>query len=141
MRVSARSDYAVRATLELARVTVPAKCPVIARRQDIPLRFLINILTDLRRAGLVCSRRGVDGGYWLARPPSDITLGDVLRAIDGPLTTIAGQPADSVEYPGDAGGLADAWRHLRKVVDDVVDGITVAELVAAETRCSGRMTR
>lgn len=123
--------------LELARVTVPVKCPVIARRQDIPLKFLINILADLRRGGLVCSRRGVDGGYWLARPSADITLGDVLRAIDGPLTIVAGQPADSVEYAGDAGGLADAWRHLRRVIDDVVDGITVAELVAGQTRCSG----
>ncbi|MBK1783710.1 RrF2 family transcriptional regulator [Prauserella cavernicola] len=136
MRVSARSDYAVRATMELARVNVPVKCPVIARRQDIPLKFLINILTDLRRSGLVCSRRGVDGGYWLARPPAEITLGDILRAIDGPLTTVAGMPADAVEYSGEVGGLADAWRRLRKGVDDVVDGITVSELVSTGTRCS-----
>lgn len=128
MHVSARSDYAVRAVVELARTTDALKCPVIARNQDIPLKFLVNILGDLRRAGIVRSRRGAGGGYWLARPAHEVTLGQVLRAIDGPLTTVAGTlPDELVAAPGE-GRLVETWRRLAKVLDEVVDGTTMADV-------------
>jgi Rrf2 family protein len=91
VRVSAKTDYAIRAALELAAAPdeKPVKGERIATAQAIPLRFLENILMQLRHAGLVDSRRGADGGYKLARPPSEVTLADVIRAIDGPLAGVA----------------------------------------------------
>ena len=89
MRVSAKTDYAVRAAIELAASPDgPVKGERIAQAQEIPLKFLENILGDLRHAGIVRSQRGVEGGYWLARPPSEITLADVIRAVDGPIANV-----------------------------------------------------
>ena len=90
MRISARADYAVRAAVELAAAgDGPTKGDALARAQDIPVKFLENILGDLRHAGLVRSQRGADGGYWLARPAGEITVADVIRAVEGPLASRA----------------------------------------------------
>ena len=91
MRVSAKADYAVRAMVELAAAgDGPVKGERLAQAQEIPLNFLENIMTDLRNAGLARSRRGADGGYGLGRPPEEITLADVIRAVDGPLAAVRG---------------------------------------------------
>src|SRR5687768_1352700 len=103
MRVSAKVDYAVRATVELASapdLTVPTKAEAIARAQDIPVKFLENILQGLRSARLVESRRGPDGGHLLARPADQITIADIIRAIDGPLAGVGGRPPEDLEFHG-----------------------------------------
>src|SRR3954465_15127793 len=84
MRITAKADYAVRAALELAGSDGPVKGDALASAQHIPLKFLENILIDLRHAGLVRSQRGPDGGYWLAKAPADISVADVIRAVEGP---------------------------------------------------------
>ena len=93
MRITAKADYAVRAMCELAARsgTGPVKGDVLAAAQQIPLKFLENILGELRRFGLVASQRGADGGYWLAKPADTIKLADVIRAVEGPLADVRGQ--------------------------------------------------
>src|SRR5437868_8866643 len=106
MRVSAKADYALRAVIELAGADDrPVKGERIAQAQEIPLKFLENILGDLRHAGVVRSQRGVEGGYWLARPASEITLADVIRAVDGPIANVRGMPPEEAEYGGAAASL------------------------------------
>ena len=101
MRVSAKVDYAVRAAVELAAAgDGPVKGERIAEAQEIPLKFLENILLELEHAGLVQSQRGAEGGYWLARPPDEITLADVIRAVEGPLANVRGERPEQVEYAG-----------------------------------------
>ncbi len=130
MRISAKADYAVRATLELAAapVGVPVKGDVLARAQDIPLKFLENILGELRQAGLVDSRRGQDGGYWLARPPGEVTVADVVRAVEGPLASVRGGPPESVDYQGAARPLQHVWIAVRGALRSVVEEVTLADL-------------
>ena len=108
MRVSAKADYALRACVELASAEdgVHIKGERIAQAQEVPLKFLENILGDLRQAGLVRSQRGVEGGYWLARPASEITLADVIRAVEGPLANVRGVRPEAIEYAGSAEPLA-----------------------------------
>ena len=114
MRVSAKTDYAIRAALELAAAAddKPVKGERIATAQAIPLRFLENILMQLRHAGLVESRRGADGGYRLARPAAEVTLADVIRAIDGPLAGVSGvhRAGDPAAVPGEHPDAAPACR-------------------------------
>ncbi len=115
MRVSAKTDYAIRAALELAAAPdeKPVKGERIATAQAIPLRFLENILMQLRHAGLVDSRRGADGGYRLARPAADVTLADVIRAIDGPLAGVSGTRPESLAFEGTAEPMRDVWIAVR----------------------------
>ena len=102
MRVSAKVDYAVRAGAELAAAAGegPVKGDHIATAQKIPLKFLENILLDLKHAGLVQSQRGAEGGYWLAKEPAEISLADVIRAVEGPIANVRGERPEQVEYPG-----------------------------------------
>jgi Rrf2 family protein len=117
MRISARADYAVRAAVELAAAgDGPTKGEAIAHAQAIPLKFLENILGDLRHAGIVRSQRGADGGYWLARPASEVTVADVIRAVDGPLASVRGGPPEHVDYRGASEPLA------------VVERVTLADI-------------
>ncbi len=104
MRISAKADYAVRAAVELAAVTddKPLKAERIATSQDIPLNFLENILGELRHAGIVRSQRGAEGGFRLARAANDVTVADVIRAVEGPLATVRGGPPEDSAYPGRA---------------------------------------
>jgi Rrf2 family protein len=127
--VSARTDYAVRAMLSVAAAhPLLVKAATLAAAQDIPLSFLHGILLDLRRAGLLFSHRGVDGGYALARPAQDITVGDVVRAVGGALTTVRGLPTGTATYHGAATGLGDVWQAVEAAIEGVVDHTTLAEL-------------
>jgi Rrf2 family protein len=132
MYVSARTDYAVRAMLAIAADHSDlVKAATLAAAQDIPLSFLQGILLDLRRAGLLHSHRGVDGGYALARPAREITVGAVVRAVGGALTTVRGLPTATTTYRGAATGLRDVWVAVEEAIERVVDHKTLAELSIA----------
>ena len=110
MRITAKVDYAVRAAVELAAPPPgPMKGDELARRQGIPAKFLENILADLRRAGIVASQRGAEGGYRLARPAADIRVADIIRAVEGPLADVHGSPPEEVDYTGPAVPLRRVW--------------------------------
>ncbi|MFL5894867.1 MAG: RrF2 family transcriptional regulator [Thermoleophilaceae bacterium] len=131
MRISAKTDYALRATVELAAMQdgdAPVKGEQIATAQGIPLRFLENILGDLRNAGIIESRRGVEGGYFLARPPEQIALADVIRAVDGPLANIGGTRPDALDYEGSAEPLREVWVAVRAALRSVLEETTVADV-------------
>lgn len=130
MRISAKVDYAVRAALELAHAgDEPMKGDDISEAQDIPLKFLENILGELKHSGIVQSRRGAHGGYWLAKDPADVTLGDIFRAVEGPLASVRGEGAESLEYKGGAKPLQTVWIALRANLRVVLDGTTIADIV------------
>ena len=130
MRISAKTDYALRASLELARASGagPVKAERISAAQDIPLRFLENILGELRHAGLVESRRGAEGGYMLARPAPSIALADVVRAVDGPLANVGGRRPDALEYPEGTEALRDVWVAVRAGLREVLEGTSLADV-------------
>jgi Rrf2 family protein len=132
VRISAKTDYAIRAAVELASAEpdAPQKGERVAAAQKIPLRFLENILTELRHAGLVASRRGAEGGYWLARPAEEIALADIIRAIDGPLGSVSGQRPQALDYAGSAEALREVWIAVRAAVREVLEATTVADFVA-----------
>jgi Rrf2 family protein len=134
VRVSAKTDYAIRAVLELAAGgdERPVKGERIATAQQIPLRFLENILMQLRHAGLVESRRGADGGYRLARAPEEITLAEVIRAIDGPLAGVSGVRPESLGFEGVAEPMRDVWIAVRAALRSVLEQISLADVVAGE---------
>ncbi|GHD29912.1 RrF2 family transcriptional regulator [Streptomyces galbus] len=133
MRISARADYAVRAVLELAVRQGggdPVKAESIAAAQDIPHKFLEGILGDLRRAGVVDSRRGGGGGYRLARAADAITVADVIRAVDGPIVSVRGVRPTGLSYAGSAEPLLPLWIALRANVRRILEGVTVADIAA-----------
>ena len=133
MRVTAKADYAVRAAVELAAGGEgPLKGEAIATAQDIPLRFLENILAELRHAGLVRSQRGAVGGYWLARPAEEITIADVIRAIEGPLASVRSERPEELSYTGTAAPLRDVWLALRVNIRAVLESVTLADVAAGE---------
>jgi Rrf2 family protein len=133
VRVSAKVDYAVRAMCELAAHDGADLCKAeaIARAQDIPLSFLENILLDLRRAGLVGSRRGQVGGYWLARSPSEISVADVVRAVEGPLADVRGERPERLVYHGAAEPLREVWLAVRVSLRRGLETVTLLDIVAA----------
>ena len=147
MRVTARVDYAVRAMLELAAVgqdngaasSPPAgrggrrpstlvKLDRLASSQAIPPKFLEHILTDLRRSGLIVSQRGSEGGYRLARPAEDVSLADVIRAVEGPLANVRGEWPEEVEYAGAAEALQEVWIAVRANLRAVLESVTLADI-------------
>jgi Rrf2 family protein len=131
VKVTAKADYAVRAVLELATVEDGlVKGERIARAQQIPLKFLENILIDLRHAGIVRSQRGAEGGYWLARSPDRIYVGEVIRAVDGPLASVRGEAPEDLDYDGAAEHLQTVWIAVRASLRSVVDELTLADVVA-----------
>jgi Rrf2 family protein len=133
MRISARADYALRAAAELAAAGGgPVKGDALATSQSIPHKFLENILADLRHARLVRSQRGADGGYWLAQPAEDISLADVIRAVEGPLASVRGEAPEEVEYLGAAEHLQEIWIAVRASLRAVVEHVTLAQLAAGE---------
>lgn len=134
MRIPAKADYAIRALVELAAADGDKPMPAdrIAERQGIAGPFLAGILGQLRLAGLVRSVRGAEGGFLLARPAADITLADVLRAVDGPLAMLSGQYPESVSYPGPAAGLRDVWVAVRANVRAVLEHTTVADVACGK---------
>ncbi len=134
MRVTAKADYAVRAAVELAASDsdVPRKVDEVAQAQGIPLSFLENILTQLRSAGIVRSQRGPEGGYWLAQPADEVTLADVIRAVEGPLVGVRGQRPEEVSYSGSAETLSQVWVALRANLRKVLERVTLADVAAGK---------
>jgi Rrf2 family protein len=134
MRISAKADYAVRAALELAASADkgPVKGERLAEAQDIPLQFLEHILLELKHARLVQARRGAKGGYWLARPPEEITVADVIRAVEGPLANIHENAPEELHYAGPAERLRDVWVAVRQGLRAVLENVTLAELAEGE---------
>ena len=145
MYVSARSDYALRAMLAVAAASTGGaggyggdgaglvKAAALAEAQGMPLSFLQGILLDLRRAGLLHSHRGTEGGYALTRPAAEISVGDVLRAVGGSLTSVRGLPAQDAGYHGVASGLQHVWLAVDDAIALVVDRTTLAELLVRES--------
>jgi Rrf2 family protein len=134
VRVSAKADYAIRAAVELAAAAdgAPVKGDRIAQAQEIPSNFLENILADLRNAGIVMSRRGADGGYWLAQPAAEISLADIIRAVDGPLANVRGVRSEQISYQGSAEPLRDVWVAVRASLRGVLENVSLADLARGE---------
>jgi Rrf2 family protein len=133
VRISAKADYAVRAALELAASDGESvKGERIAEAQGIPLKFLENILQELRHAGVVRSQRGPEGGYRLARPAGEISLGEVIRAVDGPLASVRGEAPEDLAYEGSADALRSVWVALRANLRAVLDEVSVGEVAAGK---------
>lgn len=130
MRISAKADYAVRAVVELAASTdeKPVKAERIATAQRIPLNFLENILAELRHAGIVRSHRGAEGGFRLARAAREVTIADVIRAVEGPLASVRGGPPEQASYGGAAAALPRVWIAVRANLRGVVEHVTVADV-------------
>jgi Rrf2 family protein len=138
MRLSARSDYALRAVIELAASGGHVTADQLARTQAIPGKFLEAILTQLRRAGLVRSQRGPDGGFWLARPASEISLADIIRAIDGPLVGVRGERPENLGYTGAAEPLQAVWIALRANERAILEEVTLEHIVSGDLPVSVR---
>jgi Rrf2 family protein len=132
VRTTAKADYAVRAAVELAAAGALVTAEHVAQAQDIPLNFLENILRDLRRAGIVESRRGQAGGYALARAADEISVADVIRAVEGPLANVRGQAPEALSYPGAAEKLQAVWIALRANVRGVLEQVTLADVARGE---------
>ncbi|CAN5155653.1 RrF2 family transcriptional regulator [soil metagenome] len=129
MHISAKVDYAMRALVELvgAEQTV-IRADLLAEVQGIPIRFLERIMGELRRAGIVLSQRGAHGGYRLARPAEQITVADVIRAIDGPLAEVRGDRPENRSYVGAAEPLREVWVAVRASLRNVLEEVTVAQI-------------
>ena len=134
MRITAKADYAVRAALELASVEddEPIKGERLSEAQDIPLQFLEHILLELKHARIIRTKRGVHGGYWLARPPEEITLADVIRAVEGPLANIQDSAPEDTSYPGPAESLREVWIAVRANLRAVLEKVTLADLTSGD---------
>jgi Rrf2 family protein len=134
MHVTAKADYAIRAVVELADSAQdsPRKVDEVARAQGIPVSFLENILTQLRSSGIVRSQRGPEGGYWLAQPPDQVNLAQVIRAVEGPLVGIRGQRPEEIEYVGSAESLQQVWIALRANLRQVLERVSIADVAAGK---------
>jgi Rrf2 family protein len=133
MRVSAKADYAVRAAAELAAAEEgPIKGERLANAQDIPLQFLEHILLELKHQGIVRARRGAKGGYWLARPADEVTIADVVRAVEGPIADVQSTPPEAIEYRGNSESLRDVWVAVRASLRSVLEVVTLADLVSGQ---------
>jgi Rrf2 family protein len=130
VRISAKTDYAVRAVAELAAAPPgePVKAERVATAQGIPLNFLENILGELRVANVVQSRRGPEGGFLLARPAAEISIADVIRAVDGPLAAVSGERPQNLEYSGPAAPLREVWIAVRANLRAILEEVTLADL-------------
>ena len=129
MHIPAKVDYGMRALLELASIGEPTTGEALAAAQGLPAKFLAAILNDLRRAGLVMSQRGMEGGYRLSRPPSEITAADVMRALDGPLAEVRGLRPEMASYEGAAEHLQDVWVATRASLRLVLERVTLEHVV------------
>lgn len=142
MHILAKVDYGMRALLTLAAMERPATSEDLARAQGLPVKFLGSILTDLRRAGLVSSQRGAEGGFRLGRPAGEIAVADVMRALDGPLAEVRGLRPESATYEGPAEHLQDVWVAVRAALRGVLEQVTLADVVGDRLpRPVARLTR
>ncbi len=133
MRISSKVDYAVRACVELAvrspsRASGATKGELLGTAQDIPTKYLENILSELRRSSLVGSQRGSEGGYWLARPPEEISIADVIRAVEGPMADVRGEAPEDLSYTGPAKPLEQVWLATRATLRVVLEEVSLADV-------------
>jgi Rrf2 family protein len=139
MRVSAKADYAVRAAAELAAADEgPVKGERLADAQEIPLQFLEHILLELKHHGIIRARRGAKGGYWLAKPADEVTIAEIVRAVEGPIAHVQSSPPESIEYKGNAEHLQEVWIAVRASLRSVLEEVTLADLVSGELPSSVR---
>lgn len=136
MRISAKVDYAVRACVELAvrsptRRDGATKGDAIGVAQDIPTKYLENILSELRRAGIVGSQRGAEGGYWLARSADQVSVADVIRAVEGPLADVRGEAPERLDYIGPAKPLERVWLATRASLRSVLEDVTLDDIAGS----------
>jgi Rrf2 family protein len=138
VKISARADYAVRAAAVLAAAPEGGlvKGEQVAREQGIPLEFLENILRAMRVAGVVIAQRGIDGGYALARPADQITVAEVIDAVEGPLAGVQQTRLEDLAYPGAAARLVDVWIAMRASMRAVLGAVTLADLAAGDLPAS-----
>lgn len=134
MRVTAKVDYAVRAATVLAQAAAAGRGPMkgdeIGEQQAIPRKFLENILGELRQAEILRSQRGADGGYWLARPADEVTIADIIRAVEGPLANVRGERPEAVAYPETTAILREVWIAVRASLRSVLEHVTLADVAA-----------
>lgn len=134
MRVSTKSDYALRALIEIALgdEATPVSAEELGRRQQIPHGFLQAILADLRKAGVLRSQRGQSGGWRLARPADQVSVAEVMRAVDGPLVSVYGLRPEEVSYNASAAALQHVWIAARGAIREVLEEVTIADLAAGQ---------
>jgi Rrf2 family protein len=134
MRVSTKSDYALRALIEMALRSdgSPVSAEQLGKAQGIPHGFLQAILADLRRAGVVVSQRGQSGGWRMARPAADVSVADVIRAVDGPLVSVYGLRPEAVDYGESAKVLQHVWIAARRSLRDVFEQVSIQQLADGE---------
>jgi Rrf2 family protein len=132
VHIPAKVDYGLRALLTLSASGSPQTAESLAQEQGLPPRFLGAILADLRRSGLVASQRGAEGGYRLGRPPEEITVGEVIRALDGPLAEVRGYRPEATHYEGAAQHLQEIWVAVRASLRRVLDGVTLDQVVSGD---------
>lgn len=133
MRLTAKVDYALRATCALAKARPQSMTSEdIAESEGVPRRFLETILTDLRRGGLIASRRGPEGGHQLVADPDELSLAAIIRIIDGPLATVRNLRPEQLEYTGASVHLAEAWLELRRYEREFLEGLTVGQVIRGE---------
>jgi Rrf2 family protein len=138
MRVSAKADYALRALIEMAarrdadQSGRPVSAEELGKLQDIPHNFLQAILADLRKAGVVHAQRGQAGGWRLAQPAEEVTVADVIRAVDGPLVSVYGLRPEAVSYNDRADSLQRVWIAARHSLRDVFERVSVADLASGQ---------
>lgn len=132
MRLTGRIVFAIRAAAELVGQEGYVPLDEISERQGLPADYVRSAMSDLRRAGIVSTRRGRVGGYRLARPADAITLADIIRAVDGPLTVVMGERPDNLEYAGAAAGLEDVWLAVRTAERTILEAVTLQHLSAGQ---------
>ncbi len=133
MRVSAKADYAVRAAAELAASEEgPIKGERLSEAQEIPLQFLEHILLELKHSGIVRARRGAKGGYWLAKAPDDITVAEIIRAVEGPIANVQSMPPEEIVYQGNSEHLQAVWIAVRASLRSVLEQVTLADLISGD---------
>jgi Rrf2 family protein len=133
VRVTAKVDYALRALVELAAADgATIKGERLATLQQVPLKFLENILAELRRAGIVGSQRGAEGGYRLQRAADDVSVADVIRAVEGPLADVHGTPPEALDPPGVAAPVKEVWLATRAALRSVLEVVTVGHIARNE---------
>lgn len=136
LRISATTDYALRAAAELASRSAdgsPVTAKAIAAAQAIPMRYMSEILNDLRRHGLVASRRGANGGWWLAKPAARVTIADIIDAVQGPLAQVAGNAPEELCHQESARSIQQLWMNLHRDIRQILDSMTLADLVGKDT--------
>lgn len=132
MRLNGRIDFAIRAAAELSRHSDYVALSAIAEAQDLPVEYVRAAMTDLRRAGIVTTRRGREGGYMLAMPADEVTLADIIRAVDGPLTAVRGTRPEHLDYEGAAEPLAQVWLAVRASERRILESVTLRHLATGQ---------